>query len=182
MRLCEAHRHQYSTVSDKHRRQFASTSGCFWLGMCPQQLKLPLIYGERWWRKGLPKKLATLLSHLRVLVLDNTFWPSIMDTDYGENEVRQLCNYFRLPYSPVRDAYCDYKDSGGKHIASELKTLTNCVNTIPCSMAECELVFSAMNLIATDICSKLMIKQVSTLMFIKVHTGHHWLTGSQASM
>jgi hypothetical protein len=113
------------------------------------------------------RKLATLLSHLTVL--DNTFWPSIMDTDYGENEVRQLCNHFRLPYGPVRDAYCDYKDSGGKHIASELKTLMNCVSTIPCSTAECERAFSAMNVIATDIRSTLLIKHVSSLMFIKVH-------------
>ena len=32
------------------------------------------------------KKLATLLSQLTVL--DNTLWPSVMDTDYGQNEIR----------------------------------------------------------------------------------------------
>ena len=75
-----------------------------------------------------------------------------MDKDYGENEIRQLCHHFRLhTYCPVRDAYCDYKDSGGRHIAAELKTLLICVSTIPCSAAECERAFSAMNLIVTDI-------------------------------
>jgi len=40
----------------------------------------------------------------------------------------------------------------------------NCVNAIPCSIAECELRFSAMNLIITDIRSSLLVSNVSSLM------------------
>ena len=105
------------------------------------------------------KKLASLLSKLTVL--DPNFWPSVMDVDYGEAEVRELCTHFRLPYGSIRDAYCDFKDSGGKQIGARLKPLMNCVNTIPCSTAECERGFSAMNIIVTDLRSTLLIQHVS---------------------
>lgn len=92
-----------------------------------------------------------------------------MDVDYGEAEVRELCTHFRLPYGSIRDAYCDFKDSGGKQIGARLKPLMNCVNTIPCSTAECERGFSAMNIIVTDLRSTLLIQHVSALMFIKIN-------------
>jgi hypothetical protein len=116
------------------------------------------------------KKLATLLSHLTVL--DSTFWPSVRDVDYGDNEnneIHQLCHHFRVPYGLTRDAYCYYKDSCGKLVTPELKLLMNCVNTIPCSTAECEREFSAMNVILTDAGLSLLIKHVSALIFIKYH-------------
>jgi len=113
------------------------------------------------------QKLASLLAKLSVL--EPNFWPSQMDDDYGEQEVRQLCEHFSLPYGSTRDAYCDYKDSGGKQITQALKPLMHCVKTIPVSTAECERGFSAMNLIATDLRSVLLVKHISALMFIKIN-------------
>ena len=40
------------------------------------------------------KKLSSMLAKLTVI--DPNFWPSQMDDDYGEQEVRQLCEYFSL--------------------------------------------------------------------------------------
>ena len=75
------------------------------------------------------QKRSSMLAKLTVI--DPNFWPSQMDDDYGEQEVRQLCEHFSLPFGSVRDAYCDYKDSGGKYITSRLKPLLSCINTIP---------------------------------------------------
>lgn len=113
------------------------------------------------------KRLSSLLSKLTVL--DPNFWPIIMDNDYGEAEIRELCRHFMLPYGSIREAYCDFKDSGGKQINAQLKPLMNAVNTIPCSTAECERGFSSMNIIVTNLRSNLLVQHVSALMFIKIN-------------
>jgi len=92
-----------------------------------------------------------------------------MVTNYGEDELRLLCNRFRLPYASIRDAYGDYKDSGGRHMPKSFSSLMRPVNTIPVSTAECERGFSAMNIIITERRSSLLIEHVSSLMFIKLH-------------
>ena len=48
-----------------------------------------------------------------------------------------------------------------------LKPLLNCIDVIPCSSSECERGFSQMNIILDERSSKLTIKHVSSLMFIK---------------
>jgi hypothetical protein len=97
------------------------------------------------------------------------YWPSEMATNYGEDELRLLCNRFRLPYASIRDAYGDYKDSGGRHMPKSFSSLMRPVNTIPVSTAECERGFSAMNIIITERRSSLLTEHVSSLMFIKLH-------------
>ena len=79
-------------------------------------------------------------------------WPSEMEIDFGEEEIRQLCRQFRLYFSKVRDAFSDFKDSGGRSIPNNLKPLLNSVDTIPAiSTNECERGFSAMNVILSDL-------------------------------
>ena len=102
-------------------------------------------------------------------VINPEYWPNEMDANYGEEEVRLLCQRFRLSYATVRDAYCDFKDSGGQQITRKFKALLNCINTIPVSTAECERGFSAMNVILSDTRSSLLITHVSGLMFIRMH-------------
>ena len=94
-----------------------------------------------------------------------------MTVDYGEAELRFLCQRFHLPYVTVRDAYNDFKDSGGRQIPRNFKQLTKAVNrpTIPVSTAECERGFSAMNVDLSDLRSSLLIEHVSGLMYIKIH-------------
>jgi len=45
----------------------------------------------------------------------------------------------------------------------------NCINTIPCSTAERERGFSAMDLIVTEIRSSLLVSNVSSLLFVELH-------------
>lgn len=108
-----------------------------------------------------------LIDQLSVLNPDN--WPAEMEVDYGEEQLRLLCRRFGLHYSTARDAFSDFKDSGGRKIPLDLHPLMNAINTIPVSTAECERGFSAMNVIFGDHRAKLLIKHVSALMFVKLH-------------
>ena len=108
-----------------------------------------------------------LLSQLAVM--DSNFWPSVMDPDYGEAAIKDLCKHFHLPFSSIRDGYCDLRNSGGRQVTRNLKPLVMAVNTLPCSTAECERGFSCMNLIMSDLRSTLLVDHVSALMFISIH-------------
>ena len=92
-----------------------------------------------------------------------------MEIDFGEEEIRLLCSRFRLCFSKVRDAFSDFKDSGGRSIPNNLKPLLNSVDTIPVSTAVCERGFSAMNVILSGLRSSLLLQHVSALMFLKLH-------------
>ena len=50
-----------------------------------------------------------------------------------------------------------------------LKPMLLAINTIPCSTAECERAFSAMNLISTNLRSNLTVNNLSNLMFIHIN-------------
>jgi hAT family C-terminal dimerisation region len=108
-----------------------------------------------------------LIDQLSVLNPDN--WPAEMEFDYGEEQIHLLCRRFRLHYSTARDAYSDFKDSGGRKMPLGLNLLMNAVNTIPVSTAECERGFSVMNVIFGERRAKLLVQHVSDLMFIKHH-------------
>jgi hypothetical protein len=53
-----------------------------------------------------------ILAQLAVIYPE--YWPTDMDMDYGEGELRKLCHRFRLLYASVRDVYNDFKDSSGR--------------------------------------------------------------------
>ena len=112
------------------------------------------------------KKLI-VIDQLSVLNPDN--WPAEMEFDYGEEQIRLLCRRFRLHYCTARDAYSDFKDSGGRKMPLGLNLLMNAVNTIPVSTVECERGFSVMNVIFGERRAKLLVQHVSALMFIKHH-------------
>lgn len=108
-----------------------------------------------------------LIDQLAVLNPDN--WPAEMKVDYGEEEIRLLCRRFRLHYVTARDAFSDFKDSGGRRMPLDLHLLMNAVHTIPVSTAECERGFSSMNVILGELRAKLLIEHVSALLFVKLH-------------
>ena len=99
--------------------------------------------------KAPPSAESNKLIIAQLAVMSPDYWPSEIDVSYGETELRFLCQRFRLPYVTVRDAFSDFKDSGGRRIPKHFKLLTSAVNTIPASTAECERGFSAMNVIRT---------------------------------
>jgi hypothetical protein len=43
--------------------------------------------------------------------------------EYGENEIRNLCNKFSLPFSDIKTEYREFKDKKG--VASALRALMN---------------------------------------------------------
>ena len=52
--------------------------------------------------------------------------------------MKLLCKKFGLGFSEVKNAYRDFKESGGKVIADSLRKVMHSVDTIPVSTAECE--------------------------------------------
>ena len=97
------------------------------------------------------------------------FWPPVMDTDYGEDAIKDLCICFHFPFASIRDGYCDYKYGGGRQIMQKLKPLVHAISTMPCSTSECERGFSCMNIIMTDLWSTLLIDHIASLMLINIH-------------
>ncbi|KAK5905048.1 hypothetical protein CesoFtcFv8_006555 [Champsocephalus esox] len=80
-----------------------------------------------------------LLAQLKVLERDN--WPpaQTMPSGYGEVQVSELCQRFRLPTVSVINAFRDFVESTvDDAIPAELRPLMNCTRLIPCSTAECE--------------------------------------------
>ena len=90
-----------------------------------------------------------------------------MPPGYGEVQVSELCQLFRLPTVSVINAFRDFVESTVDDATpAELRPLMNCTRLIPCSTAECERGF---RLIITPTRNRLLIERVSTLMFIKLH-------------
>ena len=112
---------------------------------------------------------ANLVRLLQVLEPDN--WPPAEKRllRFGEEEVIELCERFRLPVSSSVIAFRAFKHSKGETIPDGLMPLLNCAKIILCSTAECERGFSQMNLIITPIRTKLLVERVSALMFLKLH-------------
>ncbi len=103
-----------------------------------------------------------------VAVLDSRTWPSEMPSEYGENELRLLCDKFLLPFGETKTAFRSFKDGVGKDKCPPLQLLCNNVNTIPVSTAQCERGFSKMNIICTPLRSRLTPTRMSSLMFISM--------------
>ena len=67
-------------------------------------------------------------------------------------------------------AFEDFLDNGRKKsVPADLEPLLNCIKVIPCSLAECERCFSAINNILTNSRSRLLVQRVSNLIFTKLH-------------
>jgi hypothetical protein len=90
---------------------------------------------------------------------------------FGEDEVTKLCTRLKMsgPHVFFVNAFRDYVDAGRRRSPSELQSLVNCTHIIACTTAECERGFSHMNIIISDTRSQLLISNVSSLLFIKLH-------------
>ena len=105
----------------------------------------------------------------QVCVLYPTYWPQDLYFNYGEEEVRSLCNRFGLARSSTVSAFQDYVDSQGRRSPDDLQPLLRCCSCIPVSSAECECGFSQMNLVCTPVRNRLLIERISNLLFVKLH-------------
>jgi hypothetical protein len=112
-----------------------------------------------------------ILDNSKVLQHEN--WPKVRDGDelsirHGEREIKSLCNKFRLDSTVAVASMREYIFD--KTIMPKpIKEIKKCVETLACGTAECERGFSAMNLIVTDLRSLLTIKNVNSLMWIKIN-------------
>ncbi|XP_028410502.1 E3 SUMO-protein ligase KIAA1586-like [Dendronephthya gigantea] len=104
----------------------------------------------------------------QICVLYPTSWPQDLDLNYGEEEVRSLCDRFSLSRSSTVPAFQDYVDSQGRRVPDDLQPLLRCCSCILVSSAECELGFSQMNLVCTSVRNRLLVERISNLMFIKL--------------
>jgi len=94
--------------------------------------------------------------------------PDDISPKYGETEVRHLCAKFGLSFRDVKLAYRQHRDSHSASSSTNIKTLLNCVSTIPMSTATCERGFSKMNVICSSLRSRLTVSHISSLMFISL--------------
>lgn len=89
-------------------------------------------------------------------ILDTSTWPvwpdKVGDT-FGCSSVKALCKRFGLNEMnhDIMDDFRDYTNCGGRRAFLKLKSLPDCVKKSPCSSAECERGFSAMNMIITQL-------------------------------
>jgi hypothetical protein len=103
-----------------------------------------------------------------VAITEADRYQSPFTPDHGEAELRKLCYRFKLPFTEVKDAFREFKDSKGKTVKSEFQKLLFAVDTIPVSTAACERGFSVMNDICTPTRSLLTVPHMSSIMFIHI--------------
>ena len=92
--------------------------------------------------------------------------------DFGGSQVKSLCHRFHMTQviNATIIVFEDFLDNGGKKsVPEDLEPLLNCIKVIPCSSAECEKGFSAINNILTNSRSRLVVQRVSNLIIIKLH-------------
>ena len=97
-------------------------------------------------------------------------WPTELSPEFGEQEVKFLCDKFGLSFSNLKNDFRDYKDGGGEQrtVKINLRQLFNCIATVPISTAACERGFSRMNIICTSLRSQLSPENLAALMFISL--------------
>ncbi|XP_063797579.1 E3 SUMO-protein ligase KIAA1586-like [Pseudophryne corroboree] len=103
-----------------------------------------------------------------VKVIYKDFWPDVLPMEFGEKELKTLCDRFQINFGKTKMAFRDFKHNGGKSVPSDLLPLLHCIQTVPVSNAECERGFSVMNIIATKIRSSLSIPHLAELMMISI--------------
>jgi hypothetical protein len=105
----------------------------------------------------------------QINVLDSSNWPSDVSPPWLEGEIliTELCKRFNLNISDVISQFREYMKSS--KVQGGIELLLQIELIIPISSAEAERGFSQMNLIVTDTRSRLLVSNVSDLMFIRLN-------------
>ena len=101
-------------------------------------------------------------------ILDSSIWPSAPGLWHGEAHLKRLCRRFHLCEEQAVNGMRDFIE----HPESEpecLKPLIRCMQTMPCSTAECERGFSLMNIVYTDQRARMLLYNVSNLMMTSIN-------------
>lgn len=112
--------------------------------------------------------LLDLVEELKVL--DPDTWPPELTSPWDEGEVKMasLCPKLGMPFTrEIKSAFRDFIDdpSAGNPLMSRVKSA---ISTLPVSSADCERGFSTMNIVCTKSRNKLLVPNISSLMFISL--------------
>lgn len=102
-----------------------------------------------------------------IQILNKNTWPKDIDIRHGEHEIQRLGRRFLLNTSDLIQGMRNFIHTNT--INEDINKLNILINTLPVSTAECERGFSLMNIICSDLRSKLTIKNISNLMFININ-------------
>ncbi|CAI6373966.1 unnamed protein product [Macrosiphum euphorbiae] len=101
-----------------------------------------------------------------IQILNKCTWPKDVDIRFGEEKIKYLTQRILINTDTAIRGMRKFVDNNTIVINEELKKLDVLVKTLPVSTAECERGFSLMNLICSDLRSRLTIQNISNLMFI----------------
>ncbi|XP_050058213.1 E3 SUMO-protein ligase KIAA1586-like isoform X2 [Aphis gossypii] len=109
---------------------------------------------------------SCILNDMQILN-EHTWTCTVENIRFGEDEIKRLTNRFLLNTDNAIQGFRKYINN--KIINDELKELDILIKTFPVSTAECERGFSQMNLICSDLRSRLSVTNISSLMFININ-------------
>jgi hypothetical protein len=115
---------------------------------------------------------CSLLNDLNILDISTwPVWADKVNDKFGCSSVKGLCKCYGLNEMKhdVMDGFRDFTNCSGRRASPKLKFLLDCVKTLPCSTADSESGFSAMNMIITRNWSNLLLSHVSSLIFIRLN-------------
>jgi len=104
-----------------------------------------------------------------IQILNKCTWPKDVNIRFVEEKVKYLTQRFLINTDTAIRGMRKFVDSNTIVINEELIELDVLIKTLPVSTAECERGFSLMNLICSDLRSRLTIQNISNLMFINVN-------------
>ena len=107
---------------------------------------------------------------------NNTTWPSDVSPPWadGERLITDLCTRFGVNMVDVIPQFREYMKSA--KVGRALATLLLIEQTVPISSAEAQRGFSQMNIVATDFRSRLLVSNVSDILFVRLNgpLPHMW--------
>jgi len=112
-----------------------------------------------------------LVEDLSILEPEN--WSSgpgdSVDVRFGEEQISRLCSRFSFDKRMCSNGFRDFVECAGRYEPEMLKPLLLCARSLPCSTAECERAFSSMNVLVSPARNSLLMKNISSLLFIKIN-------------
>ncbi|KAJ1178017.1 hypothetical protein NDU88_003267 [Pleurodeles waltl] len=104
--------------------------------------------------------------HIKLIYPEN--WPEdSMDIQYGDKDVRQLCQILRVNVVDSIRGFREYKEVKAAYIPLDFIPLMKAVETIAVSTSECERSFSCMNDLLTPKRNSICTNRLSSLLFLK---------------
>ncbi|XP_065640484.1 E3 SUMO-protein ligase KIAA1586-like [Hydra vulgaris] len=113
------------------------------------------------------EKYDNLIKNLQIF--DKPQWFADQDPCFGDNDIRQLAKTLNICEITAVQGFRDYISTGDcNKTPNDLQPLRTATNTLIVSTAECERSFSTINIILSSLRNSLLIKTVSSLMFISL--------------